>query len=67
MADMHGFETEGELAGVCNYLRSHGGFEIKQVTNLDTYRGGVPVGANQSIVIGWSDKQLVACRLLLVT
>ena len=31
MVDMYGFETDGELAGVCNYLRSHGGFEIKQV------------------------------------
>ena len=40
MADMYGFGTDGELAGVCNYLRSHGGFEIKQVTNLNTYGGG---------------------------
>ena len=31
MVDMYGFGTDGELAGVCNYLRSHGGFEIQQV------------------------------------
>ena len=37
MVDMYGFETDGELAGVCNYLRSHGGFEIEQATDLNTY------------------------------
>ena len=31
MADMYGFEMDGELAGVSSYLRSHGGFEIEQV------------------------------------
>ena len=31
MADMYGFKTDGELAGVRNYLRFHGGFEIEQV------------------------------------
>ena len=31
MADMYGFKTDGELAGVSSYLRSHGGFEIEQV------------------------------------
>ena len=31
MADMYGFETDGELAGVSSYLRSRGGFEIEQV------------------------------------
>ena len=40
MVDMYRFETDGKLAGVCNYLRSHGGFEIEQVTNLNTYGGG---------------------------
>ena len=39
MVDMYGFETDGELVGVCNYLRSHGGFEIEQVANLNTYGG----------------------------
>ena len=34
MANMYSFETDGELAGVCNYLRSHGGFEIEQVPCL---------------------------------
>ena len=31
MADMYGFKMDGELAGVSSYLRSHSGFEIKQV------------------------------------
>ena len=34
MADMYGFETDGELAAVCNYLRTHGGYEIEQVSSL---------------------------------
>ena len=31
MADMYGFATDGELAAVGNYLRTHGGYEIEQV------------------------------------
>ena len=31
MAGMYGFETDGELAAVCNYLRNHGSYEIEQV------------------------------------
>ena len=34
MADMYGFETDGELAAVCSYLRTHGGYEIEQVSSL---------------------------------
>ena len=34
MADMYGFETDGELAAVCNYLRTRGGYEIEQVSSL---------------------------------
>ena len=34
MANMYGFETDGELAAVCNYLRTHGGYEIEQVSSL---------------------------------
>ena len=34
MADMYGFKTDGELAAVCNYLRTHGGYEIEQVSSL---------------------------------
>ena len=31
MADTFGFANDGELQGVINYLRSHGGFELEQV------------------------------------
>ena len=31
VADMYGFETNGELTAVCNYLRTYGGYEIEQV------------------------------------
>ena len=34
MADMYGFETDEELAAVCNYLRTHSSFEIEQVSYL---------------------------------
>ena len=44
MVDMYRFETDGELDGIHNYLRSHGGFEIKQVTNLNTYGGHASSG-----------------------
>ena len=42
MADMYGFTTDGELAYVCNYLRTHGGYEIEQVPHHTfTTRGGL--------------------------
>ena len=31
LADMFGFASDGELTNIANYLRSHGGFELKQV------------------------------------
>ena len=34
MADMYSFETDRELAAVCNYLRTHGGYEFEQVLYL---------------------------------
>ena len=43
MADMYGFKTDGELAAVCNYLRTHDGYEIEQVSGLRiefSIRGG---------------------------
>ena len=37
MADMFGFASNGELASVTNYLRTHGGFELEQVsTKVDS-------------------------------
>ena len=32
IVDMFGFATNGELGGVSNYLKSHGGFELEQVS-----------------------------------
>ena len=32
LADMFGFASNGELANVTNYLRTHGRFELEQVS-----------------------------------
>ena len=74
MDDMYGFETDGELAAVCNYLRTHGGYEIEQVSSLRigfSIRGGhtllgLPVGCDQSS--DWSlciyDGHLTYCLMV---
>ena len=42
MADMYGFLTDGELANVCNYLKTHGGYEIEQVLHRTIIPWGDP-------------------------
>ena len=35
MADMFGFTTNGELSGVTNFLKTHQGLELEQVSTFD--------------------------------
>ena len=54
MADMYGFKTDGELAAVCNYLRTHGDYEIEQVLCLCirfSVGGAIPCWVYWSVVI----------------
>ena len=63
MADMYGFETDGELAAVCNYLRTHGGYEIEQVLCLCirfSVGGAIPCWVYWSAVISQATGRLLS-------
>ena len=63
MADMYGFETDGELAAVCNYLRTHGGYEIEQVSCLCirfSVGGAIPCWVYWSVVISQATGRLLS-------
>ena len=62
MADMYSFETDGELAAVGNYLRTHGGHEIEQVSCLcirfSVGGGAIPCWAYWSVMISQATGRL---------
>ena len=57
MADMYSFETDGEPAAICNYLRTHGGYEIEQVPYLLCNLGGAIPHCGGLVNCDWSISQ----------